>query len=221
MKKDDIYLSSNIKFLRTNHQKTQKDIGDLCGKTDTAVSNWEKGIREPDTIDLANLANFFNVSVDDLMLKDLRFDNAVLVDIDTDTVQIPVLGVIKAGIPIEAQEDILEYIDIPKDWTKGGKKFYGLKISGDSMYPKYLENDIVIFEQNEDMELANNHDCAILVNGFDATFKKVKLNQSGLTLIPFNLENSDNYEPTFYDANQIQKLPVKIIGIAREKRTRL
>lgn len=159
--------------------------------------------------------------INNRFLNTLDFDNAALVDIDSDTIQIPVLGTIKAGIPIEAQQDILEYVDIPKNWLRGGRKFYGLKISGDSMYPKYLENDIVIFEQSEDVELANNHDCAVLVNGWDATFKKVKLNQSGLTLIPFNLENSDGYEPTFYDAEQISKLPVKIVGIAREKRTRL
>ena len=33
------------------------------------------------------------------------------------------------------------YVDIPKDWLKGGKKYYGLRISGDSMAPKYNESD--------------------------------------------------------------------------------
>ena len=142
-------------------------------------------------------------------------------EINSDTVQIPVLGTIKAGIAIEAQQDILEYIDIPKNWLKGGKSFYGLKISGDSMYPKYNENDIVIFEHTEDYTIANNKDCAVMVNGFDATFKNVTINDSGITLVPLNLSNSDGYQPTFYSKDKIESLPVKIIGIAREKRTRL
>lgn len=155
------------------------------------------------------------------LLQDLSFDNGTLIDVDYDTIQIPVLGTIKAGIAIEAQQDILEYVDIPKDWIKGGKSYYGLKISGDSMFPKYNENDIVIFEHTEDYILANNKDCAVMVNGFDATFKNVTITESGITLVPFNLNNSDGYKPTFYNKEQIENLPVRIVGIAREKRTRL
>ena len=89
------------------------------------------------------------------------------------------------------------------------------------MFPKYNENDIVIFEHTEDYILANNKDCAVMVNGFDATFKNVTITESGITLVPFNLNNSDGYKPTFYNKEQIADLPVRIVGIAREKRTRL
>lgn len=221
MNEDKIYIASNLKHLRIVNKKTQEDIAKLCDKKNTAISNWEKGIREPDSIDLAKISNYFNVSIDDLMKKDLRFDNAEYIDISTSIVNIPVLGVIKAGIPIEAQEDVLEYVDIPKNWVKGNKKYYGLKIQGDSMYPKYEENDIVIFEQIEDYEMANKKDCAVMVNGDDATFKNVTITESGITLIPLNVNNSDGYQPTFYDQEQIKNKPVRIIGIAREKRTRL
>lgn len=74
MKIPTIYLSSNIKFLRAQHKKTQNDLAKLCGKKNTAISNWEKIIREPSSIDLAILANYFNVNVDDFLLKDLRND---------------------------------------------------------------------------------------------------------------------------------------------------
>ena len=84
------------------------------------------------------------------------------------------------------------------------------------MYPKYQEKDIVIFEHTNDLDKVNGKDCAVMVNGFDATFKNVRLNQAGLTLIPLNINNSDGYEPTFYDSEQIEKLPVKIVGIARK-----
>lgn len=159
--------------------------------------------------------------INDRFINSLSFDNGIVIDINNDTIKIPVLGTIKAGIPIEAQEDILEYIEIPKRWALGGKKFYGLQISGDSMYPKYNENDIVIFEKTEDYTIANKKDCAVMVNGYDATFKNVTINESGITLVPFNLNNQDGYQPTFYNKEQIEKLPVKIVGIAREKRTRL
>ena len=135
--------------------------------------------------------------------------------------QIPVLGTIRAGLSIESQENILDYIDIPKEWIKGGKSFFALKISGDSMYPKYNENYLVIFERLENYLLANNKDCAVIVSISEATFKNVNITESGITLVPINLNNIDGYKPTFYSKEQITKLPVKIVGIAKERRTRL
>lgn len=74
MEHNNFYLASNLKYLRGLKGKTQQDVARYCDKTNTAVSNWEKGIREPDAIDLAKLSNFFNIPIDDLMLKDLRFE---------------------------------------------------------------------------------------------------------------------------------------------------
>ena len=71
MKKEDLYIASNIKFLRVTHGKTQEDLAKICNKLNTAISNYEKGIRKPDPVDLTNIANYFNVTVDDLLTKDL------------------------------------------------------------------------------------------------------------------------------------------------------
>lgn len=192
----------------------------------TIDSILKRGIDNSNVSNVLKMCNALGLSVDksiesNELISKLNFDNATMIDLNSDTVQIPVLGTIKAGIAIEAQQDILEYIDIPKSWLKGGKSFYGLKISGDSMFPKYNEKDIVIFEHTEDYTIANNKDCAVMVNGFDATFKNVTINDNGITLVPLNLNNSDGYKPTFYSKDKIESLPVKIIGIAREKRSRL
>lgn len=214
------YIGNKIREFREKRNLTQEEIAEYLDTTAQTISRYEIGDRKTNQDILFKLAEYFKVSINDFF-PPLSFDNGTLIEPESDTVQIPVLGTIKAGIAIEAQQDVIEYIDIPKDWVKGGKMFYGLKISGDSMYPKYSENDIVIFEQTEDYTIANNKDCAVMVNGFDATFKNVTISDSGITLVPFNLNNSDGYQPTFYNKEQISSLPVKIIGIAREKRTRL
>lgn len=171
---------------------------------------------------IRKLSEYMQCSLDYLAFdENLKFDNAISVNISNDCIKIPVLGIIKAGTPIEAQENIIDYIEIPLNWTAGNKKYYGLKIDGDSMYPKYQKNDVVIFEQIDDYSKANKKDCAVMVNGFDATFKNVTISEDGITLVPLNLNNSENYQPTFYNKNQIESLPVKIIGIAREKRTKI
>lgn len=215
------YLNGNIKHLRNIKNISQQNLADKIGVDRSTISRIENGEIETTIDNAIKIADVLDVSLNDLVSKDLKFDNAEIINISEDIIKIPVYGIIKAGTPIEAQQDILEYVDIPKDWTKGGKTYYGLKISGDSMFPKYQTDDIVIFEQTNDMGIVNGKDCAVMVNGFDATFKNVRLNPSGIQLIPLNMNNTDGYEPTFYDSEQIKNLPVKIIGIAREKRTRL
>lgn len=71
----EIFLSTNIKHLRILNKKTQEEIAELCNKKKTAVCNWEKGIREPNAVDIAILSEYFRVSADDLLTKDLRLNN--------------------------------------------------------------------------------------------------------------------------------------------------
>ena len=215
------FFSKNLKYLRENKGISKNELSKKINVNQSTLTRWENeemGVTVDNAIDVAN---FFNVSMADLVGNYLTFDNAEYFDIQHNVTQIPVLGTIKAGIAMEAQEDIIEYVDIPKEWTKGGKTFYGLLISGDSMMPKYQEKDIVIFEYTNDYIAANKKDCAVMVNGYDATFKNITITNNGITLVPLNINNSDGYVPTFYNSEQIQNLPVKIIGIAREKRTRL
>lgn len=215
------FFAKNIKYLRENKGISKSELAKKINVNQSTLSRWENEEMGATVDNALDVANFFNVSMADLVGKDLSFDNAVYIDVHNDIVQIPVLGTIKAGIAMEAQEDIIEYVDIPKEWTKGGKSFYGLLISGDSMMPKYQEKDIVIFEYTNDYIAANKKDCAVMVNGYDATFKNITITNDGITLVPLNINNSDSYVPTFYNKEQIQSLPVKIIGIAKEKRTRL
>ena len=58
----------------------------------------------------------------------------------------------------------------------------------------------------------------ILVNGEEATFKKVERTEQGIFLIPLN---TASYSPKFYSNHDIEELPITIIGIAKEVRRKL
>ncbi len=183
----------------------------------------KRGIDNSNVTNVIKICKELKLSVEEMvdnkkLISQLNFDNAEIIDIDTNMIKIPVYGTIKAGIPIESQTDITEYVEIPKDWTKGGKSFYGIKISGDSMYPKYNEGDIVIFEYIQDFETANGKDCAIMINGSESTFKKVLLNDQGIVLQPYNM---GVYDVMMYSNQQIEDLPIKVVGVAKEKRVKL
>ena len=123
-----------------------------------------------------------------------------------------VYGSIPAGMPIELIEDIVDTEEIPADMLNGGKQYIGLKVKGDSMYPEYLDGDTLIILVQPDCE--NGDDCIVMVNGNEGTFKRVFKNENGVILQPLN----NKYSPMPYTNEQIEQLPVRILGVVEEIR---
>jgi repressor LexA len=128
-------------------------------------------------------------------------------------IRIPVLGRVQAGIPVEAVEEILDYEEITPEMAATGDHF-ALRIRGASMEPRMRDGDVIIVRKQE---TADNGDTAVvLVNGDDATVKQIKVTQAGITLIPTN----PVFDPMFYSLQEIQELPVRIIGKVVELRAK-
>ena len=153
-------------LLKKNH-KTQKDLTDFLGITKNSFTNWKAGHNTSYVKHLPQIADFFGVSTDYLLGRNLNKETGV-----EKAVKVYVYGKIPAGIPFDAIEDVIDVEEIPKDMTRGGKEYFALKISGNSMNPNYIDGDIVIFEKLCNCE--NNDDCAIMVNGDDTNFKRVE-----------------------------------------------
>lgn len=73
-----MYFSSNLLFLRKRQKLTQGEIADYLGLTQRLVAFYERGDREPTLECLIGLAKFYEVSIDDLLLKDLRPQGSML-----------------------------------------------------------------------------------------------------------------------------------------------
>ena len=196
-----------LRSVREQRNLSQKQVADYLGITSQAYGYYERGERNPGSDNLRKLANYFDVSVDYLLGRD-QDQNQI------NNRYIPLLGSVPAGIPIEAIEDIEEYIDIYPRFVKHGELF-ALRVQGDSMEPDLRNGDIVVIEKQEFVE---NGDVAVVrVNGEDVTLKRVKVSTKGLMLIPSN----PAYDPVFFDSDQVATLPVTIIGKVIEIRRRL
>lgn len=195
---------NRLKELRLGHGYLQKDIAKVINKTVQAYSLYELGKREPDNDTLLSLSKFYEVSIDYIM------NNTA--GIRTKGVKIPVLGRIVAGVPLEAIENIEGYEEITPALASKGE-YFALKVNGRSMEPMLYENDIVIVRKQEDVECGET--AIVLVNGHDATIKKVRKQESGITLVAYN---AAVYEPHFYSNDDIAKLPVTVIGKVVESR---
>lgn len=203
-------LGENIRQLRMEHKLRGEDLGNLFNVTKTAVSNWESGKRTPDPDTIMRLANYFEVSVDFLLgLNDIR-----CIACECSGIKIPVLGKVVAGIPIEAITDIIDWEEITDEMAKKGS-YFALQVTGQSMEPRMQEGDVVIVKRQPDIE--SGETAIILVNGQDATIKKVQKHPNGIMLVA---SNHDVFPPRFYSNEEIESLPVTIIGKVVELRAK-
>lgn len=205
-------FSKNLKYYMNENNIDRTVLSEKLNIAYTTVNDWYNGITYPRIDKIELIANLFNIKKSDLIEDKRNFDPY---DLDEATIKIPVLGVIPAGTPMEAIEDILDYIEIPKDWLRGGKEFFALKLKGDSMFPKYNDGDIVIFKKTPDCN--SGDEVCVLVNGFDATFKRLLKHDSGITLQPLNTA----YEIKLYSNDDVKNLPIRVLGVAVEMRRKI
>ena len=191
---------------RKKRKISRKEIANFLQVHETTIKRYEDGdTKKLPTDKLEKIAKYLNTSIDNLMGWEVESSQGI---------QIPVLGTVTAGIPISAVENILDYEEIPQSWKTQGD-FFGLKIKGDSMYPEINDGDTVIVRQQS---TANNGDTIIaLINGDDATCKRYERTKTGLMLIP----NNSSYTPIFYTNEEIDSLPVTVIGKVVELRRKL
>lgn len=216
-----MYVGELIKEYRKNHNLSMQDFANISGISKAYIGVLEK-IYNPKTKEpvaptlekMKAIAGAMGMSLDE-MLKALNTNQPVVVSSKPQPargVRIPVLGRVVAGIPIEAITDIIDYEEIPAQMAKSGT-YFALQVKGRSMEPTLHEGDVVIVRQQPEVE--NGEIAIVLVNGNDATVKEVKEGPDGLTLIGHNV---GVYSPHFYTKEQIQDLPIQILGKVVELR---
>lgn len=196
---------ARIKSTRESLKLTKRELAKRIGVHESSINKYEKGLVDIPLSKITELARVLNVTESYLMGWEDNDKEA------PQGIKIPVLGTVAAGIPISAVEDILDYEEIPQSWQNQGE-FFGLKIKGDSMEPRMESGDVVIVKQQSD---ANSGDTVIvLVNGDDATCKRLEKTDNGIMLVSTN----PKYPPMFYSLEDIQAKPVVILGKVVELR---
>ena len=208
-----------FKALRKEKKLSQAQIAEMLGVTQAAVSKWEANNIPPGLVNSQKLAEILGVTVDELLkgekIKPIKEVEYIPSDRTKRFIRVPVLGRIPAGIPIEAIEDVEDWEDFPISDTVQGRQYFGLKIRGDSMEPDYRDGDTIIIQQQDTCN--SGDDCAVMINGDDVTFKRVRLHEHGLTLQPLN----SKYEPRYFTAQEVGNMPVRILGVVVEIRRKV
>ena len=197
----------NLKKMREDKKLSHAKFAKEIGVSQSTVGMWESGKNKPEFSTLLKIADYFDVGVDVLTGKGTEEKKS------GNGRKIPVLGQVQAGIPIDAIQDILDYEEITADMAASGE-YFALQVRGSSMEPRMKDGDVVIVRQQPEVE--NGEIAIVLVNGNDATIKKIGKSSDGIMLVP----NNPAFEPIFYNNEEIAELPVVILGKVVELRAK-
>lgn len=203
---DELYkkiFSSNLRKYMSLNNKTQVDLINDLGFNKSAISTWCNGTRLPRMDKVDALAKYFGIRRSDL-IED-KSESKIK------PTTIPVLGSVPAGIPIEAIQDIIDYEEIDAATAAKGE-YFALQVKGSSMEPRICEGDIVIVRKQDDVE--SGEIAIVMVNGDNATIKRLLKYEDGIRLMPTN----PAYEPLYFTNDEILEKPVKVIGKVIENR---
>jgi repressor LexA len=198
-KRDIGQLIKKARLHRTHQDKkkyTQEHLAGDIGVSRSYVGDIEAGRRYPNYVILAKIAQACNVGLD-------FFSDAV----DSKIIQIkemkkiPILGTIRAGEPMMAEQNIIDYMELPEQYTNG--EYFGLRVTGDSMNLfRLLEGDIALVRRQSFVE--NGEIAVVLVDGEEATIKQFFCNDSMVTLVPHS--SNVNHQPQIIDTSKINTI---------------
>lgn len=199
-------LYRNIKKRRNELGLTQSELAKRMGYADKSmIAKIENGKVDLQQSKIVAFAKALNTTPGDLMgWKDNTSSPAP-------RTRIPLLAYVAAGIPIDAIEDLLGYEDITEDMARRGE-YFALKIKGDSMAPKIMDGDVVIVRSQPDAETGDI--VIVQINGDSATCKRLQKYTQGITLVSIN----PAYEPMHFSNEEVENLPVVILGKVEEGR---
>ena len=204
-------FSERLRTLRNNKGLSQADFAKQIKISKSSVNMYERGEREPSLTTLEVIADYFNVDMDYLLGKSdvvnkmqwpLNIPVADNIIPMPEMRRIPLVGSIACGMPILAEENIEELIEIPKHI----KADFALTCKGDSMInARIYDGDVVYIRQQEMVE--NGEIAAVLIDS-EATLKRVKIHPDRIILEPEN----PMYDPFVYRGEEMNS--VHILGKA-------
>ncbi len=196
-----------------SHAVTVYQVAKATHISASTFTDWKNGRSVPKADKLARIADYFSISLDELLgtengqraaeqsYKSLRAKKMV-----------PVIGIIRAGSPIVTDETLLgrEFADVDDV-----EDYFYLEVCGDSMKNcGIIEGSLVLFRKQQYAE--NGDIVACLVDGDSATVKRFSKQNHRIVLSP---ENED-YKPIVLTPEDFEIGRARILGVALEVKTK-
>ena len=173
-------FKDNLRYLRKVNKMSQDTLAEKLGyKSFTTVQKWEDGSAFPRVSTLKKIAEIFDIDLDHLLNLNIR----------TDKVAVPIIGEVKAGYDLYANEDIYGY-EYCNNNEYGSGEFFYLKVKGDSMIDARIGQGDIVYVKKQNY-LDDNDIGVFLLDNNEVTIKRVKFDKDDIILKAANKNYAD------------------------------
>ena len=184
-------FGDNLRKIRKEKGMTQDELAAVLGTSKQVLSRYENGQRSPKVSVVSEFAEKLGVPINALTDAGSPFGKSIdglIPRAQMRTRRVPILGDTAAGEPVIANREYDEWVDVPDD----GHHFdAALRVTGDSMAPKYQKGDLVFIKYQEDVM---DGQIAVVCLDDGVTLKRLYHIPGGLQLLS---ENRD-YPPMVF-----------------------
>jgi repressor LexA len=202
-------FGSRLRTLMEERGLSYEGLGEKVGMNPQTLNRYVLGQREPKAGVAAMIALLLGVDILWLQGYDVPKSSIILPEgavRGRRECTLPILGVIRAGVPMLASEEILGYAAADVHDTE--RHFY-LRVKGDSMINAGIrDGDLVLIRQQDSAD--SGQIVACMVNGEDATLKRFRRQGDLVVLQPENTA----YEPRIIPVKEFENGNARIVGVA-------
>lgn len=197
-----------IKMLRKEHNLTQEELGAKIGVQKAAIQKYEKGtVKNIKRDSLIKLAQYLDTTPEYLLGWDELPKNLVPED-TSDYVMIPIIGRVAAGISCFAENNIVDYEPVHKSDMRGDEQYSFLRVVGDSMYPVFMDGDLVLVRCQSSVDSGSY--AVVTIDGEDGVIKKIVYDNDFIELQSIN----PMYPPRRFEGEDVTR--IRVFGLVKE-----
>lgn len=186
-------MGKNIKRHMKMNNVSRTQMSKALGVSYSTLSDWINAKMYPRIDKIEMMADYFGVNKSALV-EDVKEFSTI------QAMPAPVLSQISAGEPLYAEENIIEYAQIPAFLYKENVDQFYLKVSGDSMDKEFKEGDLVLVEKDTPVETGQIG--VVFINGYNATVKRIRYDENKIILYPES-NNPEHIPQIFNDKDEV------------------
>lgn len=204
-------FAERLKRIREKSGMSQAALAKVLNVSQGTIGNWETGKRTPDADMLKTISRFFRVTVDELIGNEHKItEPSNIADIlPSDKIfKIPVFSTVSAGLGAYASDEVVDYIPMVIDNPYDAEETIGIRVRGDSMYPKIEDGDIIIVRKQESVDSGSI--AVLLLDGDEGLVKRVVYGDTWVELHSINPE----YKTRRFDGEEVLRL--RVVGLVKQ-----
>lgn len=202
-------IGNRIEKSRKALGMTQEELASTLGLNKSTIQRYESGKIEKIKLPVIEaMANTLGVSPEYLAAKSDLPESNIEVLPNSKIHMIPVFETVSAGFGAYASDYIIDYVPLYIANISDVSDMMCIKVSGDSMYPKIEDGDIIVVRRQPYVD--NGQIAVVLIDGEEGVVKKINAGKDFVELISIN----PMYPPRIFEGENTERL--NIVGLVRQ-----